>query len=188
MSAASDDVTRLLRDDEEVLWRAKPDPSAFYAGWALALSITATFLAVPAVGWAFLELGVSPTAFPAAPTAGGLAAVAIAAGLALRRAYALAEYVVTDDRVLRSGGIVGRDVSTVPLADVTDVDVTRSLIGKLFGTGQLAFQTAGGPTAGVRLACVRGPYEVLGAIEDARERARSSEGAEQATSAEGLRV
>lgn len=165
-------MQRLVRDDEEVVWQATPDPAAFCAGWVLGLGVTAGVLATFAGVVGLFEHGTDLASVVAsyladwAPELAMDTALLLPAGaLGLRRAHAMAEFVVTDDRILQAGGLIGRDVSVVSLSNVTDVDVTRSLAGKLFGAGTLSFQTAGSSRFGVRLRAIEDPEGVLGLVE-----------------------
>lgn len=176
---ASEHMERLVREDEELVWHAKPDETAFYVTGIVGGLVLAGFLA-PFVGMPMTMvlgtlLGVFGGEAALLWTFGGLLALAlVAVPLAVwaitRRRYRFAEYAVTHDRVLEVSGLFGRDSSTVSLEDVRDIDVSVGLTGKLFDTGRLSFQTAGGSDAGVSFNHISDPYDVLERIEEVRHR------------------
>lgn len=174
---ASEHLDRLVREDETLTWHATPDKRAFYASGILkglfSAAFVAPFVAVPVsfvLGMAAVALaGEGAVAW----TLGGMLALAVVSvpvlvWAAVRRRYELAEFAVTDDRVIETGGLFGRDASTVSLEDVRDIDVSVGLLGTVFGTGTLSFQTAGGSDAGASFSHVPDPYEALERIETAR--------------------
>lgn len=181
---ASAHLRRLLREDESIDWHAKPDKASFYAGHVLAglvsMVFMAPFFAVPtaivtagAVGLTLGEAAIGPAL--AGVLGLGLLAAPIVLWAAVRRQYEFAEYAVTDDRLVMTSGLIGRDASTVSLEDVRDVDVSVGAIGKLFGTGQLAFQVAGGSDSGATFDHVEAPYVTLEEIEGTRAERRDAE-------------
>lgn len=185
--SVSDHLQRLIRDDEQINWHAKPDKQSFYAKHIVGGLVSAVFL-----GFFFAPFGGMVIGFGALAlfgeqgvvwTFGSLAVVALV-GVPLlvwataRRQYRFAEFAVTDDRVIHSSGLFGRDASTVSLEDIRDIDVSVGLFDKLFGTGKLKFQTAGGSNSGAKFASVPDPYGALETIEavrrEAEQRARAS--------------
>jgi uncharacterized membrane protein YdbT with pleckstrin-like domain len=51
--------------------------------------------------------------------------------------------VVTNQRIIEESGIINRNVSSMPLTKVTDLQYHRSLMGRLLGFGELSLETAG---------------------------------------------
>jgi membrane protein YdbS with pleckstrin-like domain len=51
--------------------------------------------------------------------------------------------VVTDRRIFEVSGVLTRKVASMPLAKMTDITYRRSLLGRLFGYGELIVETAG---------------------------------------------
>ena len=51
--------------------------------------------------------------------------------------------VVTDQRIFEVSGVLTRNVATVPLEKVTDMTYRRTVGGRIFGYGDLIFETAG---------------------------------------------
>jgi uncharacterized membrane protein YdbT with pleckstrin-like domain len=176
----SDHLRRLLRDGEDLAWRSKPHERAHY--WATLVP------GVPIVGFGvrfvggFLQFVLSALAILLGVDALANIAEAVlpilglsvsigAAHLAARWRFDHAELGLTADRVIATSGIVGRDTSTLALADVRDVDVTVGLMDKLFGTGQVELQVAGDMTAGATFNYIDEPYEVMDTLEGARKKA-----------------
>ncbi|MGL5857915.1 MAG: PH domain-containing protein [Angustibacter sp.] len=52
-------------------------------------------------------------------------------------------FVVTDERLLLTSGILTRKVAVMPLTKVTDLSYKVSVAGRVFGYGQFVFETAG---------------------------------------------
>ncbi|HEY2174188.1 MAG TPA: PH domain-containing protein [Mycobacteriales bacterium] len=74
---------------------------------------------------------------------GGLAILAL-----LRLAYLFGDwwverFVVTDQRVLLSSGLLTRRVAMMPLRKVTDMTYERSVLGRLLGYGEFIMESAG---------------------------------------------
>lgn len=57
--------------------------------------------------------------------------------------WAVAAYVITDQRVLFLEGLVSRNVSAIPLSKVTDTTFRRSILGRMFGYGDLMLDSPG---------------------------------------------
>lgn len=164
----------LLRDDEELRWWSKPDRAAWYAGHVVGLplgfGIVGLLVGVPSAGIAYLSgslPAVDPGTAVLAVLGAGAALVAVSAALA-HLLYRHQELGLTDDRLIKLGGLVGRDASTVSLEDVRDVDIRVVPMDRLFGTARVRFKVAGGARAGVWMSYVDEPYEVLDLLEDAR--------------------
>jgi membrane protein YdbS with pleckstrin-like domain len=51
--------------------------------------------------------------------------------------------VVTDRRIFEVSGVLTRKVASMPLAKMTDITYRRSILGRLFGYGELIVETAG---------------------------------------------
>jgi uncharacterized membrane protein YdbT with pleckstrin-like domain len=180
-------MQRLFRDDEEIIWTKKPHKKAFYVGSIIATLLVLGFLGV------FFGFWVAPILIPVglvladivlggAGTAATLVAVVVLGGLGIFGSlplafvvshfrYKHAEYALTDDRVIANSGLIGRDSSTVSLGDVRDVDTKVGILDKIFDTGQLKVQVAGGQRSGVVLYYLEAPYDILDTFEQARKEA-----------------
>jgi uncharacterized membrane protein YdbT with pleckstrin-like domain len=51
--------------------------------------------------------------------------------------------VVTNQRIIEESGVFNRKVASMPLTKVTDLEYHRSLMGRIFGYGQLNLESAG---------------------------------------------
>ncbi|CAN5612561.1 hypothetical protein BH24ACT26_BH24ACT26_05220 [soil metagenome] len=72
----------------------------------------------------------------------------IAAAFVLRLSWKVLEWrlyrvVVTDQRMFEVSGILTRKVASMPLAKLTDLTYTRSLLGRVLHYGDLVVETAG---------------------------------------------
>ncbi len=110
--------------------------------WAvLAKPVGLAAIAVVLAGWVVVKIG------DAAPPITNIAAL-IAVGVCLRLAWALVEYhrdwfVVTDERLLLTYGIITRRVAIMPLTKVTDMSYNVSVVGRALGYGEFVFESAG---------------------------------------------
>lgn len=170
-------LRRVLREDETLRWSSKPVKRAWYVGhlvgFPLGFAVVIALVGGPFAAFYYVAEGGFGVGLGTVLTYGGgvyllLTLLVAASGLL---AYRHAELAVTNDRVVRLGGIVGRDASSVSLADVRDVNVHVMPWDKVFGTGRIELQVAGGPGAGVRMSYVADPHDVLERIEAARAEA-----------------
>jgi uncharacterized membrane protein YdbT with pleckstrin-like domain len=72
----------------------------------------------------------------------------LSVGLLARRLWKLFEYrrdwfVVTDERLLLTYGLLTRRVAIMPLTKVTDMSYNVSLLGRVLGYGEFVFESAG---------------------------------------------
>ena len=110
--------------------------------WAMiAEPVASSVLAVLVAGWGVVQVG---DGFPLLVNVITLAAVAVL----LRMLWKLYEYrrdwfVVTDERLLLTYGIVTRRVAIMPLTKVTDMSYNVSVLGRLLGYGEFVFESAG---------------------------------------------
>lgn len=183
-SEASEHMRRLLRDDEQMLWNSKPQKKAFYVsgivGGLFAMGFLGMFFAIPFFGFvAVLISGFVGSAESALAIASGLGilGVLVVVGLVYvmtRWRYKHAEFGLTDDRAIKTSGFIGRDASTISLADVRDIDVNVGILDKVFGTGKVKLQVAGGRNSGATFNYIDEPYEVMDTLEDARKQAEAA--------------
>lgn len=173
----------MIRDDETLLWSTKPHRRGWYAGNVVGLTLGMGLFAGIFGAFAGLAiLGDETSTFPlgAGGTAvlvlGGLLALALGGAILAHAMYRHAELALTDDRLIRLGGLVGRDASAVSLEDVRDVEVRVFPLDKLFGTGRIRVKTAGGADSGLRMGYVADPYGTLEQIEGLRAQAAGEAG------------
>lgn len=57
--------------------------------------------------------------------------------------WSVAYFVITNQRMLLSGGLITRDVAMMPLSKVTDMKYERSPVGRLLGYGMFIAESAG---------------------------------------------
>jgi uncharacterized membrane protein YdbT with pleckstrin-like domain len=106
-------------------------------------------------------------------------AVAIAAALAvltllvgyLRRVST--KYLITNQRLRISRGIVRRNVQETRLERVQNVNYQQSVLDRMLGVGTVDFDTAGTDDSEFRFEWVDGPEEVVRAVDHAIEEARA---------------
>jgi uncharacterized membrane protein YdbT with pleckstrin-like domain len=178
----SEGLRRVLRDDETVLWSSKPVKRAWYwghlVGFPVGFALVMVLVGGPFAGFYYVAEGGFGVPTGMLLTWGGAIYLflAIIVGVSGHLAYRHAEMGLTEDRVVRMGGIVGRDASSLALEDVRNVDVRVLPWDKAFGTGRVRVRTAGGPGSGVRMSYVAEPQETVRQIEDARKQAEEAAG------------
>lgn len=110
--------------------------------WAMvAEPVASSVLAVVAAGWGVVQVG---DTLPLLVNVITLAAVVVL----LRMLWKVYEYrrdwfVVTDERLLLTYGIITRRVAIMPLTKVTDMSYNVSVLGRLLGYGEFVFESAG---------------------------------------------
>ncbi|KQX61694.1 PH domain-containing protein [Angustibacter sp. Root456] len=131
-----------LRQVERYLLPSERAVIATRRHWAMiAEPVASSVLAVLLAGWGVVQVG---DAFPFLVNVITLAAVAVL----LRMLWRLYEYrrdwfVVTDERLLLTYGIITRRVAIMPLTKVTDMSYNVSVLGRLLGYGEFVFESAG---------------------------------------------
>ena len=133
-----------LRAGEQVLYQGRPSWRAllsFYAGGLL--------LAVVVFGV--------------------LVALAIAAGTLLIGWFmrVSTRYLITDQRLRISTGIVRRNVQETRLARVQNVNYSQGVLDRVVGVGHVDFDTAGTDDSEFRFSYVNGPETVVRAVDSA---------------------
>lgn len=76
----------------------------------------------------------------------------------------LSWFIATDRRLLLLYGVITKRVAMMPLAKVTDMSYTRSIMGRLLGYGTFTLESAGQDQALQRITFVRDPDETYRAI------------------------
>lgn len=168
----------MLDSDEDLQWFGKPhwrrmllDLPRVAVPILVVLGMVGVFVAFNAA--LLLEFyGVyGGPVWPAAVGAGIVVLVCVFGGLyaIARRLYAHAEYAVTDERLIRFGGALGRDYSAVDWRTVQDLEVAVDGLDRLFDTGTIQTVTAG--SGGLTFRYVSDPYELVSDLETIRTEA-----------------
>lgn len=163
--AAATQGARALRDGEVVILRIKPHPVYVLLsslGWALALAA----LGVPI--YLLAQQAWSPV------SAGRVAMAAFALLCARVVWQALdwwaKDYVLTDRRVIRVTGVIRRARFEAPLRNIQHVDLTQSVMERLFALGTLGFATSGTAFTEAHWVSVEKPQETLRVVREAIDR------------------
>lgn len=185
----TDDVSstleRLLRDGEKLHWHYRPPVGTYLKqsvvgavlSGILVLSIFyGLFVVIPVVAelGPLVEsvLGVSTVVGVAGGWVLVLAIWTVGLSLGAYRAKDRLEFAATDRRVIKVGGWVGLDRTAVDWEHVTDVEVDRNLMTKLFGTAYIIVRSGGAAKTyrggGVRLGPIADPLAALDRIEAVR--------------------
>jgi len=143
---------RLLNDDEQVMVEVRPH-GIFLAGPAVALAV-AIAVAITASTWTNRGVVLLPL----------LALVLVALGWFLIRvaSWAATTLVVTDQRLVVRSGVLrrGRELS---LDRVDEITITRTMLARMLGAGDLVIGSAG-QRGGEVFACCPRPRRVRDAI------------------------
>jgi len=138
----------LLRDEDEVVVDEVAHHWVVYVGPAIEAAAGMCFLGLcllTSVQWAWLPFLV------------GLGLLAHAAGKAVARH--MDRFVVTNMRVFRVRGVLGRRLATMPLGRILDITVEKPILGRVFDYGHFVFESAAQEQGLHRIRHVPRPYE-----------------------------
>jgi uncharacterized membrane protein YdbT with pleckstrin-like domain len=128
-----------LEDGEEIVWTGSPRSKGALAGLVAGVALAA-----------ILGLAVWAAAAELLLAVGGALVVLVAVGLPAGLSYVSltnTEYALTSRNVYRKSGVLGTDVSRLPLSEVQTVDYGTGVLGQVFGYGTVEVRTAGGGNA-----------------------------------------
>lgn len=176
----SEDLDRLLDDDERLIWHAKPEWKPvrlqYFVYAVLFIVFFGMFGIFVVIMFAIVLAGMFGDVVGLLGGFGlavvGVVFVLLGALKLAERKYEYTEYAVTNERLIQFGGIVGRDFSSIGWDNVQDVEVNVGFVDGFYETGSLRVIAAGSMGSGVTFADVQRPYELLESIEAARRRKR----------------
>jgi uncharacterized membrane protein YdbT with pleckstrin-like domain len=151
-----------LRAHENELYAGRPSWRAlmsFYVGGIGLAVLVLVILGLLAGEWAL-----------AAAIAAALAVLTLLVGY-FRRVST--KYLITNQRLRISRGIVRRHVQETRLERVQNVNYQQSVLDRMLGVGTVDFDTAGTDDSEFRFEWVDGPEEVVRAVDHAIEEARA---------------
>jgi uncharacterized membrane protein YdbT with pleckstrin-like domain len=151
-----------LRAHENELYEGRPSWRAlmsFYAGGIGLAVLVLLILGLLAGEWGL-----------AAAIAAALVVLTLVIGY-LRRVST--KYLITNQRLRISRGIVRRHVQETRLERVQNVNYQQSVLDRVLGVGTVDFDTAGTDDSEFRFEWVDGPEEVVRAVDHAIEEARA---------------
>lgn len=174
-AGATDELRRLLRDDEELLWRGTPNRRRLMVDAVKAM--TPVFVALGLIGvFVMFVAGLAVEASGRDPlsilpvlgvAAVVVAVVVVAVGLwYANRRHEYAEYAATDRRLISFGGCFGRDSSSVDWEGVRDLEATVGGVDRAFGTGTVHVATEG--RGDITFRYVDRPHELAAALDRVR--------------------
>lgn len=154
-----------LRDGEVVILRIKPHPVYVLLssiGWGLTIA---------ALGAPIYLLAQQPWS-PLAPRVVVLFAVlALCARLAWQALdWWSKDYVLTDRRVIRVTGVLGRARFEAPLRNIQHVDLSQTVMERIFALGTLGFATSGTAFTEAHWVSVERPEATLRTVREAMDR------------------
>ncbi|MEM2189386.1 MAG: PH domain-containing protein [Nitrososphaerota archaeon] len=138
----------------QIIWKGKPTVLSFYDGL---------------IGGVLLVV-VSTVVFSVFPSLGPLAMLGVLCGLllvlfAFTRAWANT-YLITDRAVRREYRLVVVRVEEAAFKNITNAVLEQDIIGRIFGFGDVRFDTAGSPFQGVLFKGIKNPAEVKRIVDD----------------------
>ena len=151
-----------LRAHENELYAGRPSWRAlmsFYAGGIGLAVVVLLILGLAAGEWTL-----------AAVIAALLVALTLVVGY-LRRVST--KYLITNQRLRISRGIVRRNVQETRLERVQNVNYNQSVLDRIFGVGTVDFDTAGTDDSEFKFEWVDEPEQVVRAVDHAIEEARA---------------
>jgi uncharacterized membrane protein YdbT with pleckstrin-like domain len=152
-----------LRAHEHELYEGRPSWRAlmsFYLGGIGLAVLVVVILGLLAGSWA-----------PAIVIAAVIAGLTLVIGY-LRRIST--KYLITNQRLRISRGVVRRNVQETRLERVQNVNYQQGMLDRLLGVGTVDFDTAGTDDSEFRFDWVDGPEQVVRAVDQAVEEARAS--------------
>ena len=152
-----------LRAGEHGLYEGRPSWRAlmsFYVGGVGLAVIVVVILGVLAGSWV-----------PALVIAAVIAGLTLVTGY-LRRVST--KYLITNQRLRISRGVVRRNVQETRLERVQNVNYQQGVLDRMLGVGTVDFDTAGTDDSEFRFDWVDGPEQVVRAVDSAVEQARAS--------------
>ena len=151
-----------LRAHENELYAGRPSWRALMSFYAGGIGLAVLVLVI---------LGLLAGEWPlAAAIAAALAVLTLLIGY-LRRVST--KYLITNQRLRISRGIVRRNVQETRLERVQNVNYQQSVLDRVLGVGTVDFDTAGTDDSEFRFEWVDGPEQVVRAVDHAIEEARS---------------
>lgn len=151
-----------LRAHENELYEGRPSWRAlmsFYAGGVGLAVVVLLILGLLAGEWGL-----------AAAIAAALVVLTLVIGY-LRRVST--KYLITNQRLRISRGIVRRHVQETRLERVQNVNYQQTVLDRVLGVGTVEFDTAGSDDSEFRFEWVDGPEQVVRAVDHAIEEARA---------------
>ena len=151
-----------MRSNEYELYAGRPSWRALMSFYILGLGLAVLVLVI---------LGLVAGSWAAAiAVAAAVAVLTLLVGY-LRRVST--KYLVTNQRLRISRGIVGRKVQETRLERVQNVNYEQGVIDRVLRVGTVDFDTAGTDDSEFRFDWVNGPEEVVRAVDRAVEEARA---------------
>jgi uncharacterized membrane protein YdbT with pleckstrin-like domain len=151
-----------LRSNEHELYEGRPSWRAlmsFYVGGIGLAVVVVVIVGLVAGEWA-----------PALVVAAVIAALTLVIG-SFRRAST--KYLITNQRLRISRGIVRKNVQETRLERVQNVNYEQGALDRMFGVGTVDFDTAGTDDSEFRFEWVNEPEQVVRAVDRAIEEART---------------
>lgn len=154
-----------LRTGEHALYEGRPSWRALFSFYLSGVLVAAAALAV--LWW----LADSPAA--GVLVGAGIAGATLVVGYVRRR---FTKYLITNQRLRISRGMVRRHVQETRLERVQNVNYDQGILDRLLKVGSVDFDTAGTDDSDFRFEWVTRPEDVVRAVDDAiASRAGSSE-------------
>jgi membrane protein YdbS with pleckstrin-like domain len=126
--------SRFLAGSERVVYTCRRHPIVM---WKAILVWVGTVVAV-------MFLAMHDGSHGPVDSVGGLVFLLVSVYLAGQIAeWWVANYVITNKRVIKVEGIVSRRISTIPLGKITDTSYRRDWLGRLLGYGDMVLDTPG---------------------------------------------
>ena len=126
--------------------------------------ISIGFVALLLFGAAWLLVGTN--LHVAIPASAALLAGVVAAGIGYR--HFSHRYYIEDGRVEHRHGIIAKNVDSLRIADLRNVNVRQSVVERILGIGSVEFSSAAGSGIEISWTGVRDPSAIKQQVEDMR--------------------
>ncbi len=148
-----------LGDDEDIVWESRPHPIAMGVG--LPIGIAAVVAGITLTAWGATSEVTAVTALGIVVAVVGLAVIT-----ARYVVWTNTRYVITSAELYKKHGVVSRDVTQFRLDRIQNTSLRQSVIGRLFGYGDLTVYTAGSGEPELTFEQVPGPDRASSVLSD----------------------
>jgi uncharacterized membrane protein YdbT with pleckstrin-like domain len=152
-----------LRANEDELYEGRPSWRALLSFYLGGIGVAVLVLVI--LGLLAGEWGI------AVVIAVALTALTLVVGYVRRIST---KYLITNQRLRISRGIVRRNVQETRLERVQNVNYNQSVLDRMLGVGTVDFDTAGTDDSEFKFVWVNGPEQVVRAVDHAIEEARAA--------------
>lgn len=136
-------IEMMLEGEEQLVWSGKTNPKilkfSLSFGIIISIIVSSIFFLIPTID--FSSDSGAVTAVPGFLIGGVILIVGLAGTFICYYSMKVKEFALTKKRILIKSGIIGTDFKSVYYDQIQNAIVDVGLIGKIFGTGSVKFDT-----------------------------------------------